>query len=577
MESERVPIQKIEYIPKELKPLLKEKSETNKKICVVIYPDVKYVNYIKHIIGEIKDVMGQYFEVETLSDTVKPQGSNFQTILELLKDCVLGIVILDGLRPNVLIEYGILIGLEKPIISLKDENAEIDIKHLDDKLKDISNPKLDIDKHLSDVKDLHWIKYCWGNPDNFKKILEENLEKLKENIISEVNKPLSTPEISNLSPEKLLKFQQKFSELAEYSIRFIKPEYVKIKQIDEKFHNLAKEYNVKLPSNYYFEIGNIYISIQKYNEALKAFEKTIKLKPNSTDAWYSKGIALVKLGKYNEALKAFKKAIKLKHDNINAWYSKGVTLGELGKYNEALKAFENTIKLKPNSADAWYAKGVTLGELGKDNEALKAFKKAIKLKPDNINAWHGKGVTLSELGKDNEALKAFEKTIKLKPNDADAWYGKGVTLSELGKDNEALKAFEKAIKLKPNDADVLYSKGIALIKLGKDNEALKAFEKAIKLKPNDADTWYGKGIALVKLGKYNEALKAFKKAIKLKPNDAGAWFGKACVFSKKRDKNNALKCLSKAISLDAKYKEMAKKDEDFKNFWNDKDFVKITT
>ena len=46
------------------------------------------------------------------------------------KDCVLGIVILDGFRPNVLFEFGVLMGLEKPVVLLKDKNAEINIKTL---------------------------------------------------------------------------------------------------------------------------------------------------------------------------------------------------------------------------------------------------------------------------------------------------------------------------------------------------------------------------------------------------------------------------------------------------------------
>jgi hypothetical protein len=40
-------------------------------------------------------------------------------------------------------------------------------------------------------------------------------------------------------------------------------------------------------------------------------------------------------------------------------------------------------------------------------------------------------------------------------------------------------------------------------------------------------------------------------------------------------KENVLKNPTKAIELDAKYKEDAKKDEDFKNLRNDEDFKKI--
>ena len=56
-----------------------------------------------------------------------------------------------------------------------------------------------------------------------------------------------------------------------------------------------------------------------------------------------------------------------------------------------------------------------------------------------------------------------------------------------------------------------------------------------------------------------------------------AWYNKACAYSLKGDKQNALKNLSKAIALDAKYKEDAKSDANFKNLWDDEDFKRIVS
>ena len=49
-----------------------------------------------------------------------------------------------------------------------------------------------------------------------------------------------------------------------------------------------------------------------------------------------------------------------------------------------------------------------------------------------------------------------------------------------------------------------------------------------------------------------------------------------CLYSLKNDKYNAIKHLLKAIELDTHHKEIAKKDKDFKNLWDDEDFMKIT-
>ena len=366
-----------------LREILKDK----KKTCVVVYPDKKYVDYIENVIENVKKVMEIYnIEVKTLCDTVKPQESNFQTILQLLKDCILGIVILDGLRSNVVLEYGILLCLAKPIIVLKDKNAKIDIEGLDDNLKDnlekkhITNPKLDIDKHLSDVKDLHWTSYDWKSPDDFEENLQHELIKIKDKIILQIIKPMVSEEIKNLSPEHYANFQKEFSELAEYIIRFTEPDYGKIDAIDKKIGNLVKQYKVKLHPAYYFELGNVYDGLSKYKKAIESFNKAIKIEPDHADAWFNKGVALGELGRYDEALKAFNKAIKIEPDHY-AWVNKGVALGKLGRYDEVLKAFNKAIKIKPDH-DAWYNKACAYS-LKRDKEnALKSLSKSIKLNPE---------------------------------------------------------------------------------------------------------------------------------------------------------------------------------------------------
>ena len=385
MESKRIQIKRTDYIPEELEPLISNVG-TN-KICVVVHPDEKYVPYIQHIISNIHGVMDYYFEVKTLKDGVKPQGSNFQTIKQLLKDCVLGIVVLDGLRPNVVLEYGILLGSDKPIIVLKDNNAEIDIENLflDEEIISkletyrIDNPKLDIDEHLSDVKDLHWTSYNWGDPDELKEILEEDLESLKNDIISEAKKSLSTLQISNLSSSDYKKFQQAYSELVEYAIRFVIPDYEKVKALDEKVHRLANKSNVKLPSNYYFELGNIYDGLLKHDEAISSYDEAIKIDPKFAGAWNNKGIALGKLGEHDEAIKCYDKAIKIDPNDAKAWNNKGVALGKLSKLDEAIKCYDKAIKINPKFAGAWYNKACVYALKDDKENTFKNLSKAIEL------------------------------------------------------------------------------------------------------------------------------------------------------------------------------------------------------
>src|SRR5208337_742950 len=64
-------------------------------------------------------------------------------------------------------------------------------------------------------------------------------------------------------------------------------------------------------TNVWSNKGNELMSSEKYNEAIKAFDKAIEINPKNSDAWYKKGNILSKLGKYDEAIKAYEKAIEI--------------------------------------------------------------------------------------------------------------------------------------------------------------------------------------------------------------------------------------------------------------------------
>ena len=61
---------------------------------------------------------------------------------------------------------------------------------------------------------------------------------------------------------------------------------------------------------------------------------------------------LGKLGKYEDSIKAYDKTIELEPTYANAYSNKGLALGQLGQYEEAIKVFDKAIELNPHNADA---------------------------------------------------------------------------------------------------------------------------------------------------------------------------------------------------------------------------------
>lgn len=203
--------------------------------------------------------------------------------------------------------------------------------------------------------------------------------------------------------------------------------------------------------------------------------------PGSAESWINKGQSLLDLEKYYEAIDAYNKAIEADQTSSIAWKLKGDVFFLLGKYEDSLQSYERAIELDPEDAEAWINKGLSLEKMGKDEPAIKAYNAAIDLEPDNMRAWLNKGGALDRVGRYSEGLAASEKAIELDQTNSNAWNNKGDALYNLGRYDESLAAFDRAIELDPNDQAAWTNKGTALNALGMKNEAYAAFERANEL------------------------------------------------------------------------------------------------
>ena len=147
---------------------------------------------------------------------------------------------------------------------------------------------------------------------------------------------------------------------------------------------------------------------QSEQELEKAFEWVDK-----GDALNRQGIASKDQSKYGEAIRAYDKAIKINPQLAKAWLGKGSALQNQGKYVEAIKIYDKLIQQNPVDAKPLIEKGVALYGQGKYAEALKAYDMAIKLNPRNEDPWLFKSYALRKLGRNVEAEKADAKVNEI--------------------------------------------------------------------------------------------------------------------------------------------------------------------
>ncbi len=172
--------------------------------------------------------------------------------------------------------------------------------------------------------------------------------------------------------------------------------------------------------------------------------------------WANRGNRLYRLEQFSEALAAFERAIRLKPDFYQAWYGRGRVLSTLGWYTEALDSYNQALQIKPNLNIVWRDKGVVLALLSRPEEAVSSFEQAITIKSDDYVAWYLRGNLLRKnLQSYQAALVSYNKAIKIQPSFADAWLGRARTLAQLRRYQEAEVSARRALRLKPNDSKVI--------------------------------------------------------------------------------------------------------------------------
>jgi tetratricopeptide (TPR) repeat protein len=128
-----------------------------------------------------------------------------------------------------------------------------------------------------------------------------------------------------------------------------------------------------------------YIETGEYHLAVKAADRAVELSQDPADkienAYLLRGFALNRLEKYEEALPAFDKAIEIDSKRLDLWQNKAYTLTKLGRFVETLKCYEVMSGIDPGNPEIWSKKGeihLALGQINEANEAFSYAKTLIK-------------------------------------------------------------------------------------------------------------------------------------------------------------------------------------------------------
>ncbi|WP_446880036.1 tetratricopeptide repeat protein [Phormidesmis sp. 146-33] len=317
-----------------------------------------------------------------------------------------------------------------------------------------------------------------------------------------------------------------------------------LKELNSGFINLIVPPGARAPIDEVYsawlERGDELFQIQRYREAIAAYEKVILANPDDYVTWFKRGITLENLRQFEEALDAYDRVIALQPDDYLAWFKRGTVCENLCRFESALTCYEKVVQLQPGNYWAWHDRGKVLENLHRFEEAVEAYDRAVQVKPNFQLAVESRKRLLSQLKQVDAlydlqhydaAIASCDRAIQQNPNDGLAWLMRGMALENQQNYEQAIVAYDRVVQIQPDDALAWFKRGAVLQNLRRYPEALTCYDQVVEFQSDHYWAWHDRGKVLEALQQFEEAMQSYDRAIQIKPDLQAAIDGRQRVLA----------------------------------------------
>jgi len=330
----------------------------------------------------------------------------------------------------------------------------------------------------------------------------------------------------------------------------------------------SKNSYAKFSLNY--NLGNAYLALSDYENAIKYLKKSIKENKNFAECWHNLGSAYKGKREYILALKSYQQSLKINPKLFNSLLSIAIYYFRIEKepkqaihYLDRISVAQLPLKYKSHVL-GWKAY-INL-YLGNYDAGITNAEDALHYDQDEDWIWSiaGRLYALVRVQDKNwlELSEFFwKKFVNKYPINPEAWAELGfiywfLNIKEPSNEiaENCLSSFEKAIDIGFDDDGLVYDR-VGHLYQDRNNykKAERAFRKAASKSLKDFG--YCLGVSLILLGKYQEALKYVLDAAEKYQPDELSWFQVAHCYDKLGIFDKAEESYMKSIELNNDYPE----------------------
>lgn len=267
-----------------------------------------------------------------------------------------------------------------------------------------------------------------------------------------------------------------------------------------------------------FSVGLVYAEWKRYEDAERAFSRTLQANPTDREVLYNLALAAIGARHYERARDVLEAVLRQKPDDVDALYAIARTWAETGNNEMALIPLVQARKMAPKRADVLEFIGHVSDALGYYGDAAAAYGEYLKIKPDNDIVRRERGFSLVRGNRLEEGVKDIEWYVNRHPNDVAGLFQ--LSLAESVRDPErALVLLDRALSREPGHLASLFSRGSLLMQLNRPADAVKDLQKVLEQEPENVRALDRIGQAFLYLEDLDAALKTLVRAAELAPAD----------------------------------------------------------
>ncbi|MBE0536672.1 MAG: tetratricopeptide repeat protein [Phycisphaerae bacterium] len=250
------------------------------------------------------------------------------------------------------------------------------------------------------------------------------------------------------------------------------------------------------------------------SQALTQLREAIEINPNNSAWHFNEGLALDSMDKYDLAIKAYEKSLALSPDDPEILNSLAVDYTRTAQYDLAIATFEQIEKIAPDFEPCYCNRIITYTEMDDHDKAEHMFYLAQQVNPDCPICFYNIGNSLFSRRQYERAIWCWQRTAMLEPTHpqinyriAQAWWANRDTA-------RAREYFLMELRSNPGDVDVILDFGIFLFKISEFDAAGEKFHRILELDPDFGQAIFYLGELALRQGRRRAAAAYYRRAMR---------------------------------------------------------------